>query len=269
LRLKNVCFFQERTFPEIQELSKDPKSVVIFPLGSIEQHGPHLPLGTDTIILEKVLEKACSKSNHPENLLILPSLPYGFSHLHKNFPGTVSIDSRLLVDLLSTVGRWILNSGFRKLIFISWHGANYCAMHDASYILKTEFPKSYIAYISLIEAILNEIVEMLTPPIYHADDLETSIMLAIGGRVIIEELRKLKEKGRLGNQSSDLVALDFRKKSKIKMPVLIEDYSPEGVVGDLSKVDPEKGAKIIEIASTILANLLDKIVDLKVEAYEG
>ena len=264
----NECLFSQKTTYEIKKLASNPNSLVVLPLGSLEQHGPHLPLGTDTFILEFILANACTKSKYRDNILILPTIPYGFSHLHISFPGTISIEPRLLSELITSIGRSVLNMGFAKFLMISWHGANYCSMHDAAYALKTEFPKAFIAYISLIDLIIGEISDLVKPPIYHADDLETSIMLAIGGRVLKDELKEWKKHSHLYHPLSDYIALDFTKRAKVKVPVLMEEYTSDGVIGDLSQVDAERGLKIVEISVNNLTKILDDIVMFEVKEVE-
>lgn len=262
---ENPCLFSQKTTNEIKKLVSDPRSLVILPLGSIEQHGPHLPLDTDTFILEFILTNTCIKSKYRDNILILPTIPYGFSHLHTNFPGTISIEGKLLSELITSIGRSIFNMGFKKLLMLSWHGGNYCPMHDAAYTLKKEFPKAFIAYISFIEFILKEISDLVKPPIYHADDLETSIMLAIGGRVLEKELEELKKKHEhFHHPLRELISLDFTKRARVKIPILIEEYASDGVIGDVSHSSSDKGAKIVEIAINNLIEVIDKMVLIEV-----
>lgn len=263
---ENPCLFSQKTTNEIKNLASDPRSLVILPLGSIEQHGPHLPLDTDTFILEFILTGACMKSKHRDNMLILPTIPYGFSHLHTGFPGTISIiEGKLLSELIISIGRSILNMGFKKMLMLSWHGGNYCLMHDAAYALKKEFPKAFIAYISFTEFLSKEILDLVKPPIYHADDLETSIMLAIRGRVLEKELEELKKKHEHSHHPlGELISLDFARRARLRVPVLMEEYTPDGVIGDVSHSDPERGAKIIEIVINNLTEVIDKIVSMEV-----
>ncbi|MCS7127727.1 MAG: creatininase family protein [Sulfolobales archaeon] len=258
---ENPCLFSQKTTSEIKKLASDPRSLVILPLGSVEQHGPHLPVGTDTFILEFILYNTCMKSKYRDNILILPTIPYGFSHLHISFPGTISIEGNLLSEFITSIGRFTLNTGFIKLLMLSWHGGNYCSMHDAAYALKKEFPKAFIAYISFIELIIKDVLDLVKPPIYHADDLETSIMLAIGGRVLEKELEELKKKHEhLHHSLGDLILLDFAKRTRVRTPVLIEEYASDGIIGDLSQSSLDKGVKIIEIAINNLTEVVDKIV---------
>lgn len=247
--------FHEKTWQEIRELSSSSNSVIILPLGTVEQHGPHLPLGTDTFILEGVLVESCRKSKQKNNILILPTIPYGFSHLHTYFPGTISIDSDLLGNLIYSIGESILSMGFKKLLLISWHGGHHSVMHDVSYKLKSKFKEAIIVYVSIIDMVFDKIKDIVRGPIYHADDLETSLMLALNRRVLMQKAVKDGETSYLNNY----VSLDFRRKSRVKIPVAIERFSQTGIIGDPTKASRERGIKILEIITDELSKLLDSL----------
>jgi len=249
------CMFHERTWQEIKDLSGSPYSVIVLPLGTVEQHGPHLPLGTDTFILEGLLKESCKKSMQKGYILILPTLPYGFSHHHTHFPGTVSIDSALLGEIVYSIGRAILTMGFRKLLLISWHGGHSAVMHDASYRLKVEFEQAVVVYASIIEMIFDKIKDLVIGPIYHADDLETSLMLALNQRVLTQKVTRDGETSYIG----DYVSLDFRRKSRVRIPVRVEKFSKTGTIGDPTQASKERGTKMLEAITDELSRLLDAL----------
>src|SRR5213076_3468238 len=78
----------ERTWPEAARLARDPRSVVLLPLGAIEQHGPHLPLLVDWLGAEELARRVAPYLRRP---LLLPGLPYGASPLARGFAGTISL----------------------------------------------------------------------------------------------------------------------------------------------------------------------------------
>ncbi len=247
--------FHEKTWEEIKELSRSPNSVVILPLGTVEQHGPHLPLGTDTFILEGIIVEGCKKSRYKNHILILPAIPYGFSHLHARFPGTISIDDTLLKEFIYTVGESVLVMGFKKLLLISWHGGHHSIMHDVAYRLKKKFRDSIVVYASIIEMVFDKVKDLLEGPVYHADDLETSLMLALNQRVLLQKAVRDGKTSYLNNY----VSLDFKRKSKVKVPVAIDEFTQSGVIGDPTKASRDKGAKILEIITNELSKLLETI----------
>jgi creatinine amidohydrolase len=246
------------TWPEVDELRKNNKTLLILPLGTVEQHGYHLPLGTDTIILESVLQIAIEKSKQNRYILVLPILPYGFSHHHVAFPGTLSLSAGLLENVLLTLGQQLLSQGFRKLLLISWHGGHTSIMHDVSYELKKTFYDKHIFYISIIDFAFNKIKELISEPVYHADDLETSIMLALGQRVLMDKAIK----DGIAEVLDEYTYLDFKKSSRVKIPVNIAEFSKSGVIGDPTSSSIEKGKLLVEIITDELAKILDKIVKI-------
>ena len=110
------------------------RPTVVVPLGSVEQHGPHLPLGTDTAVAVAV---ASGLVDRRPDLLLAPAVPYGASGEHEGFPGTVSIGTEaltaLLVELGRSAGRWA-----GRLLVVNGHGGNLDALRAAVPLLRHE-----------------------------------------------------------------------------------------------------------------------------------
>jgi creatinine amidohydrolase len=107
-------------YPEVRKYLKSKKSIII-PFGSTEQHGPHLPIGTDTIIAKSIANEVGNRTK----TIVGPVLPVGFSPgLHTKFPGTISIGSKTYIALVLEILKGITNSGFRDLMIVSGHGMN-------------------------------------------------------------------------------------------------------------------------------------------------
>ena len=117
-------FLWDYTSDEIRALA--PECVAIQPVASVEQHGPHLPLGTDSMIVEEFarrLRERFQKENCPA--LFLPLMAYGKSNEHINYPGTITYSAQTFMDVLMDVGRSCARAGFRKLVFLNAHGGNF------------------------------------------------------------------------------------------------------------------------------------------------
>ena len=84
-------FWNNLTTKEISKLSRN--TVIIVPFSAIEQHGPHLPVSTDKIILDRILEKLCTKNKKNKDFVVLPNLSIGSSSEHSSFEGTLSVNS--------------------------------------------------------------------------------------------------------------------------------------------------------------------------------
>jgi creatinine amidohydrolase len=104
------------------ELHKLNKCLAILPLGSFEQHGPYLPLGTDTILVEKIADGLGRKLKG--KVVVFPSLFYSCSSEHKDFCGTIFVEEKVFYQYLSQVLSSIANSGLKKIIVLNGHGGN-------------------------------------------------------------------------------------------------------------------------------------------------
>ena len=99
--------------------------VLIIPIGAIEQHGPHLPVWTDTLTVEHISRAAGALVDSSLPILIAPTLPFGSSDHHLPFGGTLSLDTDVLLKVLMNLGRSAVRSGFKKIMFINGHGGNH------------------------------------------------------------------------------------------------------------------------------------------------
>jgi creatinine amidohydrolase len=101
-----------------------PDTLLVLPTGATEQHGPHLPVGTDTFAVEHIARAAAAIASEQISVLVAPTLPYGSSHHHIPFGGTMSLSTetyyRVLIDLLES----LIAGGFRRFFLVNGHGGN-------------------------------------------------------------------------------------------------------------------------------------------------
>ena len=165
------------TWPEVKKLKLTNK-VVVLPLGSFEQHGPHLPLTTDTDIVTAIARAIERK--RPKQILCLPTLWPGHSTHHLFFPGTLSVRQMPYIQLVIELCRSIVNFGAKKVFLLNGHGGNDVPLRAALRELKTEFPKVkfvFASYWTLAAASIKEVRESELGGLGHACEMETSIML--------------------------------------------------------------------------------------------
>jgi creatinine amidohydrolase len=111
----------ERTYPEIRRLARDPRAVVVIPLGAIEQHGPHLPLLVDWLGAEELARRVAPHLERAGYRVILaPALPYGASPLALTWPGTVSLARATLRRVIVDVVRSLARHGFRRFVLANY-----------------------------------------------------------------------------------------------------------------------------------------------------
>jgi creatinine amidohydrolase len=120
--------------------------VALIGLGSCEYHGPHAPLGTDAIIGQEMVKRAADKLKEEGlNAVVVPLIPFGYSILHKTFPGTISIRIEILTELLKDIFKGLWNNGVRFIMIVNAHDGNAPAIDVASYEFRAEHPEMMIA----------------------------------------------------------------------------------------------------------------------------
>ena len=171
--------WQDLTMPGLEALGQQTQTVIM-PIGSLEEHGPHLPLGTDTFHALEVARRVA----RVRPLVVAPPLFYGMCRSTREHPGTVSISGDTLRALLLDLGRGFCRQGFRNLVFISGHagGTHISAIIETAERLLAELPEIRVAVVNLLE-VLREVLSdrpdlVQTKGDSHAGEVETAIMMA-------------------------------------------------------------------------------------------
>lgn len=170
------------TAPEIARLV-DGSTVVVQPIGAVEQHGPHLPLIADTLVVDAVAtraERACE-------IALLPTLAYGKSNEHQWSPGTVVLSTATMLSLLDDIGRSVSAMGAETLVFLNGHGGNNALLatvardlHVATG-LRTYVVHPFLAYVGSSD----------TDPLdFHAGHSESSVLLHLAPELVHPELAR-------------------------------------------------------------------------------
>jgi creatinine amidohydrolase len=157
------------------ELSR--RSVLCLPIGSFEQHGPHLPLHTDTVIAEQFTGRLVERYGEPHDLWALPAMPYGLSLEHAWSPGTISLRIASFTALLdAVVGEYVRATPARHLLIVNGHGGNRGILEPALYELQHRYAVTVCAVHPGSLAGFRTDSEI---PEIHAGLGETSMMLAL------------------------------------------------------------------------------------------
>jgi creatinine amidohydrolase len=211
----------ERVWPEI-----DGRPTLLVPVGSVEQHGPHLPLDTDTRIAVAVAARAATAA-----LLVAPPVAYGASGEHEGFAGTVSIGHEalrlLLVELGRSAARWA-----GRLVFVNGHGGNVSSLVEAVRLLRYEGrDAAWFACAAGGDA--------------HAGRTETSLMLALDPALVRPE--------RAAGNTAPLGDL---------LPTMraggVAAVSPNGVLGDPAGASAEEGERLLAAMSDALRTAITR-----------
>ena len=156
---------------------------MIIPLGSLEQHGHHLPVFTDTLQVDAIASAAETKM--PDDLLLLPTLWLGSSDHHLDFPGTVSVSGEMYSQMIRSIARCLLRAGFTKQLFLNGHGGNAVPISQALTDFCNEDDQADAAYLvlgnwwSLCRDAITPAARMRQRKhgMNHACEYETSLML--------------------------------------------------------------------------------------------
>ncbi|HAN96312.1 MAG TPA: creatininase, partial [Planctomycetaceae bacterium] len=125
----------DMTWPEIDRL--DRATPVVIPIAAVEQHGHHLPLGTDSLLLGEIVRRVAERLE--DQVLFLPLQWLGNSHHHLDFPGTLSAPPRLYLDLLVSLAENLVTHRFRRLVFLNGHGGNTTPSQQAIFELRQRY----------------------------------------------------------------------------------------------------------------------------------
>jgi len=166
-----------------------PEALLVLPVGAIEQHGPHLPVGTDYLTVEYLAREAANQAQQEIPILIAPTLPFGSSHHHLSFGGTMSLSTETYYRTLLDLGESMIISGFRSLVLLNGHGGNHeliqLVARDLAIKHKIKFAAmSYwtVAWDALIEVGAHK--QSNLPG--HAGSFETSEIMALRPELVRE-----------------------------------------------------------------------------------
>lgn len=171
--------WERMTAPELKALAARD-ALVVLPVGSLEQHGPHLPVWTDSFCAHAFAVRAAETVAAEMPVVVLPPMWMGLSEHHFPFGGTISLDHATFHAVLRCVVRSLLADGFRRLLVVNGHGGNIEPLAVAARELAHEFGIPVVAT-TWPQAAPQEIAATLTtqPGVQHACEAETSLWLAL------------------------------------------------------------------------------------------
>jgi creatinine amidohydrolase/Fe(II)-dependent formamide hydrolase-like protein len=241
----------ELTWPEAKKRFEEV-DVALLPVGSVEQHGPHLPLDVDAFDAQHLALKVAEACTDPKPL-VLPLIPYGVSYHHEDFSGTITISPDTLSQLVYEIGMSAARHGITKLVIINGHGGNSPALHFAAQMIDRD---AHIFTCVDTGETSDPDIEALaeTPNDVHAGEIETSTTLAVR-----PELVRLKSARKFIPRFSSRY-LDFTSKRSVGWYARVAKISPSGVLGDPTKASPEKGKKMWDL---MVKNLVELVEDIK------
>ena len=238
----------EMTWPDVAEAVEAGATTVILPLGATEQHGPHLPLGTDTIRATALADLLAERL---PGSLVAPALPFGCSDEHMGFPGLLGLDAETLARVVLDFARRLTGWGIRRLVLLSAHGGNGDALDLALKLLHRELPDLEVRTNSNLETIAPVMLELARREGIsagalglHAGEGETSEMLHL--RPDLAHPRRAAS-GFTGDMEA--VLHDLREGG-------LQAVTTNGVLGDPTHAAAGRGARYLNAAADDLAAML-------------
>ncbi|MEP7200686.1 MAG: creatininase family protein, partial [Chloroflexota bacterium] len=195
--------YDDLTWPEVKEAVAGNVAVLL-PVGAIEDHGPHLPLNTDNVIVEAVCFETAQRSDGA--VLSLPVVPVGLDEHHMDFPGTVSVDMDLLLNYVAQCAISVARHGFTHIMLVNGHGSNasVCELAARKAVLATgAIVGSMAGNAAVNDALVHDVIEKYRKSEYggigHACEYETALMLHLRPDLVQMD-KAVKEMGQLATK---------------------------------------------------------------------
>jgi creatinine amidohydrolase len=245
----------ELHWPEVKSLDRS-KTIVVIPTGSMEQHGPHLPLQVDHYIVGRLAEDL--ERRMPE-VVVVPPVWAGVSPHHMDFPGTVTLRPQVFIDLLFDICSSLQHHGFRQIVLLNGHGGNASSLSVLGQELYARLGLSVnvIVYWDLVPDEVRRQVSSATKGLGHAGQMETAVMLYLAPHLVRQDdLPKLPLTAHTEEKKKLLSGRAIRRYVNIK------EYSEIGVDGNPAAASREAGERFyksvldeLEIAMRMLQSL--------------
>jgi creatinine amidohydrolase len=233
-------------------------ALAILPVAAVEQHGPHLPLSTDAIINQGVIDAACALLPADLPVVVLPMQAIGTSHEHMAFPGTLTFQARTLIGLWTEIGESVARAGLRKLLIFNSHGGQ----TGVPELVGTD-----------LRARLGMIVSWATPSAFgtpdgavdrveavhglHGGTKETAMMLHLRPELVrLDAVAKFSSAGEA--MERDFARLRATGRSGFAWQT--QDLNSEGVVGDAAAATANLGEQLVDYAARGLVELIKDLI---------
>ncbi len=252
-QLEKPLVLQEMTWGDVDEYLKTCDMAII-PLGSTEQHGPHLPLGTDFFEADEIAKSISARTG----VITAPVLLAGYSTYHSGFPGTLSLKPETMEQVLFETVEMLIKYGFRRFMFFNYHGGN--SIITRKVIHKINHNTAAIAINIGIDASFQDFGEEVAPFDHHAGVGETSIMLYLRPELVKMErakkpnitlsakVKELQELSKMNPGFDDVAGALLGVPVETKKGGASHEISDNGIwtSGDPKTATKERGEQIVE-----------------------
>lgn len=239
------------------------RTVAVLPLGATEQHGPHLPLAVDHVLVDGVVGACLPHLPADLPVLFLPTQQVGYSPEHSRFAGTLTLSAPTVIAAWVEIGECVALAGVKKLLLLNSHGGQVSLMDIVARELRTHF--DLLVYgcswwnLPLGDAVTGLFSAEEHRFGVHAGEIETSMMLALRPQTVdIAHARDFKSSSQ--ERAAKYPILGNGRSAKLGWQM--QDYNAEGAAGNAAAATGEKGRAVLEAAGAQLALLLRELSSL-------
>lgn len=250
--------FATQPAPAIRECGSQSGSLLLVPVGSLEQHGNHLPVATDAILAEAVAHAGAETADSEIPLLVTPPVWPGHSPHHLSLGGTLSVDVTQLHDLLCSIARSALTSGFDALMFCNGHGGNSSTITSAVSTIGSTHPgleTTGFTYFELAESFIDTVRESDIGGMAHGGEFETSLMLHLHPELVHDETMEAEPLEQPHPHSLE----DMFAGGPVSVYREFESYAETGAIGVPEMATAEKGATILDGLGEAIAEVIHSV----------
>jgi creatinine amidohydrolase len=249
------------TWPEVARAVAEDR-VPLVPIGTLEDHGPHLPIDTDVTLVESICRGAASAL--PDETILLPPIVHGYSPHHMDFPGTVSISWDTFCRYCTDVATSLVSHGFKRVLLVNGHGSNQNLVEMAARLAMVTEPRSLVAACFYLAGeksarLIEDVRESERGGMAHACELETSLYLHLAPEAV--DMSQAVDE--LSYPETESVWMDWQD-GPLKLMPWWSSFSRTGVQGQPTRASAKKGKILYEAAVAEITSFVRELRSLTV-----
>ena len=256
-------------FAKAQSSGLAVDTVAVLPVGAVEQHGPHLPLGVDAMLIEGVVQAALPQLPASVPVLFLPPQNIGFSVEHSNYAGTLSLSPTTLIALWTELGACVAHAGIKKLLLLNGHGGQVSMMDIVARELRIQHGLLVYSasWFGLVDDTANQQFCAHEHRFgVHGGEVETSMLLHLAPQTVHMD-RAMNFASTSEDRAGKYRWIGNGRSAKLGWAM--EDYNPAGAAGNAAAATAERGAAMVKSSAQGLVELLQEIHDLPLSTVQS
>lgn len=233
---------EEATWTDADAAETD---LALLPVGSTEQHGPHAPLGTDTVTARAIADAAAEA--HDGEVIVSPPVPVGVAEEHRQFTGTLWVTPETFRAYVRETVASLAHHGWDRVVVVNGHGGNVPALEEVCARI-VRHDAVYAVPFTWFEGVDEHASDM-----GHGGPLETALLRCVAPELVREDRIEEAREGAAERWGEWF--------SRVNLAVDSAEFTENGVVGDPAEGDAERGEELLALASAALAELLETVAD--------